>query len=98
VGTGPAIAIDGSQLAIEPNGTLLVIDHLGNNVLQIDPATGNRTILSGITEGTGPLWLIDGLGTACAIVPNVPEPSALILAALGGLALLAYRRWQARRA
>jgi MYXO-CTERM domain-containing protein len=89
VGTGLPFGNTGSQLAVEPNGTILAISPLQLSVLQIDPTTGNRTALSGPTAGTGPQWL--GLGSACAVVP-APEPSSLILAALGVLLLLANRR------
>jgi streptogramin lyase len=90
-GTGPVFGALAAQLGVAPNGTLYEGGLESTWLVQIDPATGNRFVLSDATHGTGPLFT--QLTVACAVVPNVPEPSTVILAALGGLALLlAYRR------
>ncbi|HWB01031.1 MAG TPA: PEP-CTERM sorting domain-containing protein [Pirellulales bacterium] len=93
VGTGPSLAVGvACQLAIASDGTIYTAQSASFAVqfpiLAIDPLTGNRTIVSQGSHGTGPLFTP---GFALAIVPT-PEPSTLILAALGGLALLAMHR------
>jgi hypothetical protein len=57
-----------------------------SQVLSVDPLTGNRTILSDATHGMGPTFVY------AAGVYIVPEPSTIVLAALGMIALLAYKR------
>ena len=88
VGTGP----DLSSWRIGVTATGSVITDTGwssyqtpGQILSIDPVTGNRTLLSDPTHGTGPSFFDAG---GLLIVPSVPEPSTMILAALGGLALL----------
>jgi hypothetical protein len=62
-------------------------------ILSIDPVTGNRTILSDSTHGSGPnFYAVYGL----AIMQNVPEPSTFVLA-LGGLMLVAFRQLFSKR-
>ncbi len=61
-------------------------------LLQIDPITGNRTILSDDTHGSGPTFTTP---ITMTIVPNVPEPSTVLMAVLGLLGLLLCRgRWR----
>jgi hypothetical protein len=96
VGTGPFFGGDGGQIGVAADGTLYEGGFLASTLVQVDPATGNRTILSDATHGTGPLF--KQLTAACAVVPNVPEPSTIILATLGGLAMLAYGRRKQTRA
>ncbi|HVU87427.1 MAG TPA: PEP-CTERM sorting domain-containing protein [Pirellulales bacterium] len=98
-GTGPSLGGFGDQIAVEPNGMILAVDGGYANLLQIDPTTGDRTILSGPGFGTGPVWPATGLGIPCIVVPNVPEPSSIVLLAFGGagLATAARRRSRAGR-
>ena len=93
VGTGPDFGLIGSQIGLAADGTMFANQFQGiftdqTPVLSIDPVTGNRTILSDATHGTGPLF---APSTALLVVPNVPEPSTIVLAAIGVLALLAHR-------
>jgi hypothetical protein len=89
VGTGPTISDTGpTGIATEPNGTILLNEATLNAVISIDPITGNRTILSDATHGLGPT-ITGPLGVL--VIPSVPEPSAIVLAALGGLALPVWR-------
>jgi len=92
VGTGPDFGLIGSELGLAANGTLYANQYsevtLQSPVLSIDPITGNRTILSDATHGTGPLF---APSTALMVVPNVPEPSTIVLAAFGVL-VFALRR------
>jgi hypothetical protein len=46
-GTGPDFSKP-EGVAIEPHGSLLAINDSQNALLRVDPATGNRTILSGL--------------------------------------------------
>ena len=88
VGTGPGLGDYPGQLGIAANATIYtnqITVSLGQTpVLAIDPATGNRTIVSDATHGSGPLF---DPSFALAVVPT-PEPSTMILAVVGGLALL----------
>ena len=86
-GSGPSFVSPGG-IGTASDGTILLADSGLNAVLQIDPLTGNRTILSDATHGTGPSFSNPQF---LLVVPNVPEPSTIVLAALGVLALLAYR-------
>ena len=86
-GSGPLLQSP-TGIDLAANGTILLADVGLNAVLQIDPLTGNRTILSDATHGTGPSF---SNPQGLLVVPNVPEPSTIVLAALGVLALLAYR-------
>jgi streptogramin lyase len=56
-GTGPNLKTP-FGLAVEGSGSLLVADPTANTIVRIDPATGNRTIISGDpfgqNVGTGP--------------------------------------------
>lgn len=71
-GTGPNL-FKPNGMALESNGMLLVADsglvnpnaRLGQKLLRIDPATGNRTILSSPSYGDGPA-LIAPFGVAVA--------------------------------
>lgn len=93
VGSGPRLPY-ASQIGVMPSGTLVVGGLLATSVLTIDPATGNRTILSDTTHGTGPG--IIGLEFGCTVVPQVPEPSTLVLALIGCVAVI-FMRLKSRR-
>ena len=85
-GTGPTLGITPTQVGVAADGTIYVTTITNftlaqTPVLAIDPATGNRTIVADGTHGTGPLF---DPSFALAVVPT-PEPSTLVLAALGGL-------------
>jgi hypothetical protein len=77
-------------MALQSMDTILMSDANLNALLQIDPVTGDRTILSDATHGTGPAFTVP---VGVFVVPNVPEPSTIVLAALGAIALLA-SRWR----
>jgi hypothetical protein len=90
VGSGPIWSAGNPYgLTTDANGTIVMAAIFSAAIYSIDPLTGNRTILSDSTHGTGPIALAleDPV-----VIPNVPEPSTIVLAALGGLALLAMRR------
>ena len=87
VGTGPSPS-GITQLALDASGSILGANFFGESVLRIDPLTGDRMIVSDATHGTGPSFINP---VAILVVPNVPEPSTIVLAAFGVLALLAYR-------
>ncbi|HEY1598881.1 MAG TPA: PEP-CTERM sorting domain-containing protein [Pirellulales bacterium] len=90
VGTGPLPSNSGpAGIATESNGTIILSDSVLNAVMSIDPTTGNRAILSDATHGVGVSFFYP---QGVLVIPNVPEPSTIILAALGGLVLLACRR------
>jgi hypothetical protein len=89
-GTGAPIgAVPG--LGVAPSGivwaaNVLFTTRATGNVLDIDPTTGNRSILSDATHGAGPTFVAPyGLTV-------VPEPGSFVLAAVGGFVLLALRR------
>ncbi|HEY4312937.1 MAG TPA: PEP-CTERM sorting domain-containing protein [Pirellulales bacterium] len=65
-------------------------------MLEVKPTTGNRTIASDATRGFGPWGTYVKGPTAVVVVPNVPEPSTVVLAALVGLKLLIGRRKHGR--
>ena len=95
VGTGPDLPEGfAGVLAVAADGTLYTNHDVAASftfqgpVLRIDPATGNRTIVSDATHGTGPLFAPT---PALMVVPNVPEPSTIVLAVLG-VAMLMVRR------
>jgi hypothetical protein len=59
LGTGPALNIPRS-VAVEASGDILVGDDnpsgFASRILRIDPATGNRTLLTGAARGSGPAF------------------------------------------
>ncbi|HRI64777.1 MAG TPA: PQQ-binding-like beta-propeller repeat protein [Polyangium sp.] len=59
VGTGPALYQLRGMYVYRPNDELVVIARTGmtNNVLSVDRSTGNRTIISGGTVGSGPAFM-----------------------------------------
>ena len=97
LGTGPDLPpTDAGALGVATDGTMYT-NYFGSGsftfqgpVLRIDPATGNRTIVSDATHGTGPLFAPT---PALMVVPNVPEPSTIVLGAMG-VAMLLVRRWR----
>ncbi len=92
VGTGPGLFF-ATRLAVGPDGSIFtpnISPTPANYILSTDPLTGNRTIISDATHGTGPAFGLS-VSSGIMVVPNVPEPSTFILAAIGGLALFAHR-------
>jgi hypothetical protein len=64
-GTGPVLNIP-RAVAVEASGDILVADDYpyggwASRILRIDPATGNRTLLSGASRGSGPAFAPDGV-------------------------------------
>jgi hypothetical protein len=61
VGSGPPL-VCARDLAVEPSGTIVVTGgcpSLGPvSVLRIDPATGDRTVVSDVATGTGPALVV----------------------------------------
>jgi sugar lactone lactonase YvrE len=55
-GTGPGFA-QVTGIAIDDSGNILIADGGSPQVLSIDPATGNRTLVSSATRGTGTAFL-----------------------------------------
>lgn len=53
VGTGPALGFLES-LAVEPDGTLVVVESRSRVLMRIDPVTGRRSVVSGRLRGRGP--------------------------------------------
>ena len=94
VGTGPMMGSLGpAGIGTEWNGAILLNEDSLNAILSINPNTGDRTIFSDATHGTGPTFT-DPQGLL--VVPQVPEPSTILLAALGVISLLACR-WRSTR-
>ena len=81
VGTGDPIG--GGVLRIQPDGSLLTQD-ISNHFYRVNPVTGDRTLQ--FTFAAGEKYYAGDF----IVVPNaVPEPSTLVLGAVGGVALLA---------
>jgi sugar lactone lactonase YvrE len=55
-GSGPAFGFGPDGIAIAADGSLVVADTFGYQVLRVDPATGNRTTISSNSVGTGPTF------------------------------------------
>jgi hypothetical protein len=53
VGSGPAIAI-AEAIAVGAGGVVYVLNRTAGEILAIDPATGNRTLVASGSLGTGP--------------------------------------------
>jgi hypothetical protein len=92
VGTGPQLS-GPTGIATAANGTILLADVGLNAILSIDPTTGNRTILSDATHGSGSAFSDPHY---MAVVPNVPEPSSIALLAIGAIGLAVMARFGRR--
>ena len=70
-GTGPALVMPNS-VAVGPGGDILVTDIApvtGNpRLLRIDPATGNRSVLTGVGVGTGPAVNVAAVGVEGGVI------------------------------
>jgi hypothetical protein len=70
-GSGPALQIPGS-MRVEASGDILVTDvdaTTGNpQLLRIDPATGNRTVLTGNGAGSGPAVNVAAVGIENGVI------------------------------
>jgi len=91
-GTGPAFAgTYGPGMAVSANNPIYLLRKTGSElngtrtILRVDPATGDRHTVADLTD-------LGRAITAIAVVPKVPEPSTIALAAVGGVLLLL--RWQ----
>ncbi len=71
-GSGPAFRVIKS-VAVEADGNLVVIDGGTHAVVRVDPATGDRTIISAATIGSG---------------PDIAFPEDIAVEANGGLLVL----------
>ncbi|WP_339733617.1 TadE/TadG family type IV pilus assembly protein [uncultured Gimesia sp.] len=58
VGSGPGL-LSVTGLVLEPSGTLLALTSF-SGLLRINPATGDRTVLSSSMVGSGPFWTVGG--------------------------------------
>ena len=94
IGTGPAF---GSlrALTVAPNGEFYATDVGNNEIFEVNPLNGNRTVVSG--NGIGGTTF-GALTYGIAIEPAVPEPSSLALsiAALGAGSVLFWNRGRSR--
>ena len=60
-GSGPSFSFPQDDflvgIAVEANGQLVVADAGGDAVVRVDPISGNRTIISGTSRGSGPPFI-----------------------------------------
>ena len=90
-GTGPAFGTL-RGVTLDASGNILATDILNNQIFEIDPTTGNRSILSGNGVGGTTFAGLDiGIAVYPQLAPAVPEPSSLVLA--GVPAFLAFCVW-----
>jgi len=90
VGTGPAY---GSLRGITVgNGSIYVTDVGNNEIFIVNPATGDRSVLSGNgVGGTDFGALTYGIAVYPSVSSVVPEPSSLALLAMGAVGLVVYK-------
>jgi hypothetical protein len=97
VGTGPAFDILRS-LTVGPNGMIYATDVGDDEIYMVNPANGDRTIVSGGgTGGTTFGGLTYGIAFYPTIASSVPEPSGVMMLAVGAAGLMLYRRRRACR-
>ena len=58
-GSGPGL-LHSSDLAVEADSSIVVLDRIRKAVIQIDPVTGDRMIVSDDTTGSGPVFSSPG--------------------------------------
>jgi sugar lactone lactonase YvrE len=103
-GTGTGFALP-SGVTVDPLGNIQVADSgdLGINALpavfNVDPTTGNRTILSDFAHGSGPKFtnLDIGISQLAPPIAGVPEPSSALLLCFAAACALGVR-WRRSRA
>jgi hypothetical protein len=78
------------QLGVASTGTVYTSGP-SSSILQINPVSGVRSVLSDATHGTGPAFS-NPATMALAVVPNVPEPSSIALLAIGAICLAGIAR------
>jgi hypothetical protein len=99
VGTGPTLTRDVNGIAISPGGTIVIASSFSEGgmgqlgLLSIDPATGNRTVISSSTVGGGPNFSdLHGLafesGNSIVLGQNQTRSMFRVSTAGGGRALL----------
>ncbi len=91
IGSGPAFGFL-RALTVAPNGEFYTTDVGNNEIFEVNPLNGNRTVVSG--SGVGGTTF-GALTYGIAVDPAVPEPSALALsiaALVAGSALVWNRR------
>ena len=77
------------DVAVDANGNISVLDIGFPAIFNVDPLTGNRTIISGHGVGSGTI-LTNVKKIVAVPAAAVPEPSTLLLAAIALLGLLAH--------
>jgi hypothetical protein len=92
VGSGPAFNSP-VLVKLAADGDLLVTDFGLPGVMHVDPATGNRTVITSASMGTGPAF------QAPAAPVDLPEPRTIpaLAVSMATLALLATRRRSGHR-
>jgi streptogramin lyase len=89
-GTGPAYNVL-RGITVGPDGTIYATDVGNNEIFRVDPATGDRIIVSG--NGIGGTTF-GGLSYGIAVYPTIatiPEPSSVVLLGLGAAGLMLIR-------
>ena len=95
IGTGPLFnSVRG--LTVGPTGTIYATDVGTNVIYAVNPANGNRSVISGNgIGGTTFGALTYGIAVYPTLVATVPEPSSIVLFALGTGGLI-LTRWRGR--
>jgi len=88
--SGPAFNVL-RGITVAPNGTIYATDVGNNDIYAVDPSTGDRLLVSSSVGGaTGSLTY--GIAVYTAVSSAVPEPSSVVLLAVGAAGLILYRK------